>query len=98
MGFAALWLVVNLGKLAFGKRLTFDKLGVDTPRQEADFVVGDEKMLWAVLYRGNERAAGCPELRSMRRRECVGACVRRCIGDHQWELVKVDVINGTCAR
>jgi len=105
VGFAALWLVVNLGKLAFGKkRLTFDKLEPLTwtrHGEEADFVVGDEKMLWSeFFYRGNEQVLlECPELEidgehfenvSVR---C--SCDWLHIGDRKWELVKVDVIKGT---
>jgi leader peptidase (prepilin peptidase)/N-methyltransferase len=104
-GFAALWSVVQLGKLAFGKkRLKFDK---DEPLtwtrrgEEADFTVGEEKMLWSdFFYRGNEQVLmDCPELDvDGERFENVSArftCDWLHIGERKWELVKVDVIRGT---
>src|SRR5205823_5713788 len=59
-GFAALWLVVRLGKMAFGKkRLIFEEaepLSWTRRGDEADFIVGEEKMLWSdFFYRGNEQ-------------------------------------------
>jgi leader peptidase (prepilin peptidase)/N-methyltransferase len=53
-GYGLLWGVVELGKLAFGKR----KLSFDPPAEfvwtrhgeDADFVVGEEKMLWSDIF------------------------------------------------
>jgi len=59
-GYAALWLVVEGGKLVFGKkRLAFDQPTALTwirRDQEADFTVGEDKMLGSdFFYRGNEQ-------------------------------------------
>jgi len=60
VGYSALWLVVQFGKLAFGKK----RLTYPTPQplswirrdEEADFTIGDESMLWSeFFYRGNEQ-------------------------------------------
>ncbi len=103
-GFAALWLVVQFGKMAFGKkRLTFDKaepLSWIRRDQEADFVVGDEKMLWSdFFYRGNEQVLmDCIwiEIDGERFENSPVRC--ECewlhLGERKWELVKVDVIRG----
>lgn len=51
LGYAVLWLVLEGGKLAFGKKRI--RLDAPTPftwtrtREDADFVVGDEKGLWS---------------------------------------------------
>ncbi len=104
VGFAALWIVVQLGKLAFGKkRLRFDKpqLFTWTRRdQEADFVVGEEKMLWSdFFYRGNEQVLmDCVEIEIDGERFETAPARCTCdwlhLGDRKWELVKVDVIRG----
>lgn len=104
VGFAALWLVVQLGKMAFGKkRLTFDKaaaLSWVRRDEEADFTVGEEKMLWSeFFYRGNEQLLmKCTwiEIDGQRFEEADVRC--ECdwlhIGQRKWELVKVDEIKG----
>lgn len=61
-GYFALWGVVEAGKLAFGKkRVAFEKPQPFTwtrRDQEADFVVGEDKMLWSDFFvRGSERLA-----------------------------------------
>ncbi len=103
-GFAALWLVVQLGKMAFGrKRLRYDKPQSFTwtrRDQEADFVVGEEKMLWSdFFYRGNEQVLlDCVEIEIDGERLETASVRCTCdwlhLGDRKWELVKVDVIRG----
>lgn len=104
VGFAALWLVVQLGKMAFGKkRLTFDKgvaLSWIRRGEEADFTVGEDKMLWSeFFYRGNEQLLmKCTwiEIDGQRFEDTDVRC--ECdwlhIGQRKWELVKVDEIKG----
>lgn len=54
LGYALLWLVLEGGKLAFGKK----KILLDSPTaftwtrrgQEADFVVGDDRALWSEYF------------------------------------------------
>jgi leader peptidase (prepilin peptidase)/N-methyltransferase len=103
-GFGALWLVTRLGKLAFGRK----RLRYDTPvilswirrDQEADFVVGEEKMLWSdFFYRGNEQVLmSCPwiEIDGERFEDASVRC--ECdwlhLGERKWELGKVDEIKG----
>lgn len=104
VGFAALWLVVQLGKMAFGrKRLRFGEPQPFTwtrRDQEADFVVGEEKMLWSdFFYRGNEQVLmDCVEIEIDAERFENAAVRCTCdwlhLGDRKWELVKVDVIRG----
>ncbi len=104
-GFGALWLVTRLGKLAFGrKRLRY---GPPAPLswirrdQEADFIVGEQKMLWSdFFYRGNEQVLmQCPwiEIDGERFENVAVRC--ECdwlhLGERKWELVKVDEIKGT---
>ncbi len=103
-GFGALWLVTRLGKLAFGrKRQRYDPPAVLSwirHDQEADFVVGDEKMLWSdFFYRGNEQVLmRCPwiEIDGERFENAAVRC--ECdwlhLGERKWELVKVDEIKG----
>ncbi len=103
-GFAALWVVVQLGKLAFGrKRLRFaDPQPFTWTRrdQEADFVVGEEAMLWSdFFYRGNEQVLlDCVEIEidGERRENAAVRCT--CdwlhLGERKWELVKVEAIRG----
>jgi leader peptidase (prepilin peptidase)/N-methyltransferase len=104
IGFGALWLVVQLGKMAFGKkRLTFENATAFTwtrRDQEADFVVGEEAMLWSdFFYRGNEQVLMQCTWLEIDGERCENAAVRcTCdwlhIGDRKWELVKCDVIRG----
>ena len=103
-GFAALWLVVQLGKMAFGrKRLRYEEPQPFTwtrRGEEADFVVGEEAMLWSdFFYRGNEQVLmDCVEMQIGRERFENAAVRCTCdwlhLGDRKWELVKVDVIRG----
>lgn len=104
VGFGALWLVVQLGKMAFGRK----RLRYEDPQpftwtrrdQEADFVVGPDQMLWSdFFYRGNEQVLmDCVEA-DIDGERFENAAVRcTCdwlhLGDRKWELVKVDVIRG----
>jgi len=54
LGFGLLWGVVELGKLAFGrKKLAFDPAADFTWKRkedDADFAVGDESMLWSDIF------------------------------------------------
>ncbi len=104
VGFGALWLVVELGKLAFGKK----KLKFDQPTpftwtrrdREADFIVGEEAMLWSdFFYRGTEQVfleCAWLEIDGERFKNAAVRC--ECEWLHlegrKWELVKVDVIRG----
>lgn len=104
VGFGALWLVVQLGKMAFGKkRLTFDKaqpLAWTRRDREADFTVGEEQMLWSdFFYRGNEQVLMKCMWLEIDGERFENASVRcECewlhLGGRKWELVKVDVIRG----
>jgi leader peptidase (prepilin peptidase)/N-methyltransferase len=103
-GFIALWLVTRLGKMAFGKkRLTFDKptpLSWVRRGEEADLVVGEDKMLWSeFFYRGNEQLLLQCQWIDVDGDRFEDVSVRcECdwlhIGGRKWELVKVDVIEG----
>src|SRR5213076_3123865 len=60
LGYALLWLVLEGGKLVFGKkRIRFEKPTAFTWTRhgdDADFVVGDEKSLWSdFLARENDK-------------------------------------------
>jgi leader peptidase (prepilin peptidase)/N-methyltransferase len=54
LGFATLWLVVELGKIAFGKkRITFnppERFTWTRDSDDADLQVGEEKMRWSDLF------------------------------------------------
>ena len=103
-GYGALWLVVHLGKMAFGKkRLTYDQPAAFTwtrRDQEADFVVGADAMLWSdFFFRGNEQIfMQCIWIEIDGERfentpvRC--ACEWLHLGSRKWELVKVDAIRG----
>jgi leader peptidase (prepilin peptidase)/N-methyltransferase len=103
-GFGALWLVTRLGKMAFGKkRLTFEKsapLAWVRRGEEADFTVGEDKMLWSdFFYRGNEQLFLHCEWIEIDGKRFENATVRcECDWLHldarKWELVKVDEIKG----
>ena len=104
VGFGTLWMVVWLGKMAFGKkRLVFDKaeaLSWTRREEEADFIVGEEKMLWSdFFYRGNEQVllqCAWIEIDGERFENVAVRC--ECdwlhLAERHWELVKVDVIRG----
>ncbi len=103
-GYFALWGVVELGKIAFGKkRVAFAKpeLFTWTRRdQEADFTVGDDKMLWSDFFvRGNEALVmTCSEVEiDGKRSENVTlnfSCDWLELDGQRTELVKTDVIRG----
>lgn len=104
VGYGSLWLVVELGKMAFGKkRLAFDKptpLSWIRNGEEADFTVGEDKMLWSeFFYRGNEQLLlQCTwiEIDGQRFENVLARC--ECdwlhIDGRKWELVKVNEIKG----
>lgn len=104
VGYGALWLVVELGKKAFGKkRLTFEKatpLSWIRQGEEADFTVGEEKMLWSEFFhRGNEQLLlQCTwiEVDGHRFENVLvrSECDWLHIDQRKWELVKVDEIKG----
>ncbi len=104
VGFGLLFAVVELGKLAFGKkRMKFEKpepLKWVRRGEEADMTVGEEQMLWSDFFvRGNEQllmTCNWIDLDGERFENVTVKCV--CdwlhIGERKWELVKVDVITG----
>jgi leader peptidase (prepilin peptidase)/N-methyltransferase len=104
VGYFALWSVVELGKLAFGKkRVAFEKPQPFTwtrRDQEADFVIGEDKMLWSEFFvRGNERLVmHCSEVEiDGQRHENVTlgfTCDWLQLGERRIELVKTDDIRG----
>ena len=104
VGYAALWLVVQLGKLAFGKkRRVFEKAAPFTwirHDKEADFTVGEEKMLWSeFFFRGSEQVLmKCARLEiDGERFENVSIrleCDWLHLDKQKWELEKVDEIRG----
>lgn len=104
VGYGALRLVVELGKMAFGKkRLSFEKAAPFSwirNGEEADFTVGEEKMLWSeFFYRGNEQLLlQCTWIEiDGKRFENVSVrceCDWLHIDARKWELVKVDEIKG----
>ena len=104
VGFAALWLVVRFGKVLFGKkRLKFTKAAAFIwvrHDQEADFTVGEDKMLWSdFFYRGNEQVLmDCSWLEIDGERFENSAIRMECewlhLGGKRWELVKVDEMRG----
>ena len=104
VGFALLYAVVELGKIAFGKkRLQFEKpepMRWVRRDQEADLTVGDEQMLWSDFFvRGNERLLmQCTSIEvDAEHFENVEArfnCDWLEIGEKKWELVKVDALTG----
>jgi leader peptidase (prepilin peptidase)/N-methyltransferase len=104
LGYAALWSVVQLGKLAFGKkRRVFAKAAPFTwirRDQEADFTIGVEKMLWSdFFHRGSEQIlmkCAWIEIDGERfksvevRMECDWLHLEK----RKWQLEKVDEIRG----
>jgi leader peptidase (prepilin peptidase)/N-methyltransferase len=104
-GYGALWAVVELGKLAFGrKRIAFEKAEPFTWTRrgdEADFVFGEDRMLWSEFFaRGNERLTmRCPEIEIDGRRFENAELVFRldaveCAG-RRFALPQTDLIRGT---
>ena len=108
VGYFALWGVVEAGKLAFGKKkLTFGKpepFAWTRRDQEADFVVGEEKMLWSDFFaRGNEQLhMTCPEIEIDGRRTENAQLKFTCdwleFAGQRLELVKIDTIRGTATE
>lgn len=104
VGFGALWLVVQLGKMAFGKkRMTFTKpepLSWVRRGDEADFQVGADAMLWSdFFHRGNEQLLlRCAWIEiDGERFEKVGVrceCEWLHLGGRKWELMQVDAMRG----
>lgn len=103
-GYGALWLVVQLGKMAFGKkRLTYRQ---PTPftwtrrDQEADFAIGEDRMLWSdFFFRGNEQILMQCHWIEIDDERFENAAVRcECewlhLGSRKWELGKVGAIRG----
>ncbi len=107
-GYLALWAVVELGKLAFGKkRIVFEKpepFSWTRRGDEADFLVGDDKMLWSEFFvRGNEALLlTCPEVeidgQSFENAQLRFTCGWLETGGRKFELVKLDTIRGTASE
>lgn len=103
-GYLLLWAVVELGKLAFGKkRLAFDKpqpLSWIRRDQEADLKVGDDEMLWSdFFFRGNEQLLmECPGVdidgERFEKASLRWTCDWLHIDDRKWQLDKTNVITG----
>jgi leader peptidase (prepilin peptidase)/N-methyltransferase len=103
-GFLLLYAVVELGKMAFGKkRLTFEKpepLSWVRKGQDADLKVGEDAMLWSDFFvRGNEQLLmTCPWI------EIDGERVENVtarwtldwlhVGERKWQLEKTDTVSG----
>ena len=104
-GYLGLRAVLELGKLAFGKkRLTFEEPAPFTwtrHGEEADFIVGEDKMLWSdFFYRGTEQVLlDCASIDvdgvKLENAQAQFTCDWLQIGERKWELVKVDVISGS---
>jgi len=104
VGYFSLWGVVELGKLCFGKkRVTFEPPAPFTwvrREQEADFTVGEEKMLWSDFFvRGNEQLVmHCPEVEIDGQRHAAGTLHFTCdwlaLGDRRIELGKTGALRG----
>ena len=103
-GYFALWGVVEAGKLAFGKkRVAFEKPEPFTwtrRDQEADFTVGDDKMLWSDFFvRGNEALVmTCAQVeidgKQYKNVTLNFSCDWLELDGQRIELVKTDVIRG----
>ncbi|MHA3771698.1 prepilin peptidase [Verrucomicrobiota bacterium sgz303538] len=103
-GFALLFAVVELGKLAFGKqRMKFDKhepLHWVRREDEADLTVGEDKQLWSELFarESDQLHMTCPwvEIDNERFENTVLRFHydRLQVGERKWELLKTDVIKG----
>jgi leader peptidase (prepilin peptidase) / N-methyltransferase len=104
LGYALLWLVLEGGKLVFGKkRIRLDKLTAFTwARQgdDADFVVGDEKSLWSDFFaRENDQLLlHCSSAR-IAEREFADTILRFHynrvrVGSENFELDQLDEISG----
>jgi len=108
VGYASLWLVVETGKLAFGKkRLVFKQ---DAPfswirrGEEADVEVGEDKIVWSELFSrpSDQLLLECSWLEIDGER-FEKASVRMeyewmHLGAKKWELVKVNEIRGEVTK
>src|SRR5438105_4249734 len=104
LGYGLLWLVLEGGKLVFGKkRIRFEKRTAFTWTRhgdDADFVVGDEKSLWSDFFarENDELILHCDSVR-IAGRELTDTILRfhyNCvqIGSETFELDQLDEING----
>jgi leader peptidase (prepilin peptidase) / N-methyltransferase len=104
LGYALLWLVLEGGKLVFGKkRIRLDKLTAFTWARhgdDADFVVGDEKSLWSDFFaRENDQLLlHCSSAR-IAEREFADTILRFHynrvrVGSENFELDQLDEISG----
>jgi leader peptidase (prepilin peptidase) / N-methyltransferase len=104
LGYALLWLVLEGGKLVFGKkRIRLDKLTAFTWARhgdDADFVVGDEKSLWSDFFaRENDQLLlHCSSAR-IAEREFADTILRFHynrvrVGSENFELDQLDDISG----
>jgi leader peptidase (prepilin peptidase)/N-methyltransferase len=103
-GWSLLRLVVELGKLAFGKkRIAFDKpepFRWERHGQDADFTVGPEKFLWSDFFaRGNEQLLLHTTTLEIDGEKLDPAVLRFTLdwlhhGERKWELEKTDLISG----
>jgi leader peptidase (prepilin peptidase)/N-methyltransferase len=105
LGYALLWLVLEGGKLVFGKkRIRLDKPTAFTwtrHGEDADFVVGDEKSLWSDFF-AREKDELLLHCNSARIGECAFTEVtlrfrynRVEVGSENFELDQLDEISGT---
>ena len=104
LGYALLWLVLEGGKLIFGKkRIRFEKSTAFTWTRrgdDADFVVGDEKSLWSDFFaRKNDQLLLHCSSAGIAGRELTDTILRfhyNCvqIGSENFELDQLDEING----
>ena len=105
LGYALLWLVLEGGKLVFGKkRIRLEKPTAFTWTRhgdDADFVVGDEKSLWSDFFarEKDQLRLHCPSAR-IAEREFADAILffhynRVQVGSENFELDQLDKISGT---
>ena len=107
-GYFALWAVVELGKLAFGKkRIAFEQaepFSWTRRGEEADFLMGEDKMLWSEFFvRGTEvLLMTCPEVEIGGQRfenaQLRFTCDWLECGGKKFELVKTDAIRGAATE
>ncbi len=103
-GFLLLRAVVELGKMAFGKkRLTFEKpepFSWTRKDQDADLKVGEDQMLWSDFFvRGNEQLLMDCEWVEIDGERHEKSALRWTLdwlhlGERKWQLEKTDVIRG----
>jgi leader peptidase (prepilin peptidase) / N-methyltransferase len=105
LGYAILWLVLEGGKIAFGKK----RIGLDEPTtfnwtrkgDDADLVVGEERSLWSEHFAREKDllVLHCDEAtidhRSLGKVNLEFHYDRLSVGNEIWELDKVDCISGT---